>query len=60
MPDSSIWFALFVVMGVLAGTGGGVLMWLSGVRPPAAIFTGFGCFMTVVYFLIAAADFLTR
>ncbi|WP_204000468.1 hypothetical protein [Virgisporangium aurantiacum] len=52
--------AIFVIVGALSGTAGGVLMWLSGMSPPAAIFAGAGCFITVVLFQMAVAEFVTR
>lgn len=53
-----MWLAIFAIVGVLAGTAAGVLMWLAGSKPPAAIVAGGGCFITVVTFLVMVADFI--
>jgi hypothetical protein len=47
-----------MIVGVLAGTTAGVLMWLAGHKPSAAIVAGGGCFITVVTFLVMVAGFL--
>jgi hypothetical protein len=60
VSNPGLWLAIFVIVGVLAGVAGGVLMWVAGMKPAAAIFTGGGCFITVVLFLMALAEFLTR
>ncbi len=53
-----MWLAIFMIVGVLAGTAAGVLMWLAGHKPSAAIVAGGGCFITVVTFLVMVAGFL--
>ncbi|GIJ80386.1 hypothetical protein SAMN05443287_10520 [Micromonospora phaseoli] len=58
MSDRSVWLAIFVIVGTLAGTAAGVLWWLAGNKPSAAIVAGGGCFITVVTFLVMVAGFL--
>jgi hypothetical protein len=60
VADRGVWLAIFVIVGVLAGTAGGVLTWLAGARPSAAIVAGGGCFVTVVTFLVMLAGFLVE
>jgi hypothetical protein len=60
MSDPGVWTAIFVIVGLLAGTAGGVLLWMSGMRPHAAVVAGGGFVITVVLFLITVAQFATN
>ena len=59
MSDRGLWLAIFVIVGALAGATSGVLAWLSGMRPTAAVVACGGCFVTVVTFLVMLAAYLS-
>jgi hypothetical protein len=61
-PDSSIkalWVALCVILALLVGITAGILAWLGGQHPPAAILVGGGAFggtITVTLMIMNALE----
>lgn len=52
-----VWIALALILGLFIGTAGGVLGWLSGQVPAAAVLTGGAAFtatVTLVLLILAA------
>ena len=47
-----VWIALALILGLFIGTGAGVLGWLSGQVPAAAVLTGGAAFTAAVTLLL--------
>ncbi|WP_432982832.1 hypothetical protein [Dactylosporangium sp. CA-233914] len=53
-----LWMAIFLIVGVIAGGIAGILTWLAGAKPAAAMVAGGGGLVATVTLLIIAAGFV--